>query len=58
MGARLRYAFGVEMVFRVYARWMKRPEAAALASLERAVSLVHPSSIFGGKPTAIDGNQR
>jgi integrase len=36
----------VEMVFRVYARWLKRPESAALAALDRAISIVHPSSIL------------
>jgi integrase len=48
----------VEMVFRVYARWMERPQSAALSALERAVSIVHPSSIFGGEPAANDGNRR
>jgi integrase len=48
----------VEMVFRVYARWMKRPQSAALSALERAVSIVHPSSIFGWHSAGKDGNRR
>jgi integrase len=48
----------VEMVFRVYARWLKRPESAALAALERSVSITHPSPIFGGESAASGGIRR
>jgi integrase len=48
----------VEMVFRVYARWMKRPESAALSALDRAISITPVSPIFGGEPAASGGNRR
>jgi integrase len=48
----------VEMVFRVYARWLKRPESAALAALERAISVTHPSPISGGEFAVTGGNRR
>lgn len=43
----------VEMVFRVYARWMDRP-ASALEKLERAIT--HPSPKAGGQLAGNDGN--
>ncbi len=43
----------VEMVFRVYARWMERP-ANALENLERAIT--HPSPKVGGQLAGNDGN--
>jgi integrase len=43
----------VEMVFRVYARWMQRP-ASALEKLERAIT--HPSPKTGGQLAGNDGN--
>jgi integrase len=42
----------VEMVFRVYTRWMERP-ASALARLDRAVT--HPSSNLRGETAGADG---
>lgn len=48
----------VEMVFRVYSRWMERPPSVALSALERAVSVVHPSSIFSGESAVSYGNRR
>lgn len=45
----------LEMVFRVYGRWMQRPQSAALASLERAISVTHPSPKSGGETAARRG---
>ena len=45
----------VRMVFEVYGRWMKRPQSAAMEALDRAVSITHPSPIFGGESTRSGG---
>jgi len=49
---------GVRMVFEVYGRWLKRPTSAAMEALDRAVSITHPSPMFGGQSAGNSGKQR
>jgi integrase len=46
------------MVLTVYANWFERPKSAAMEALDRAVSVTHPSPIFGGKSAGSDGRGR
>jgi integrase len=48
----------VKMVFDVYSRWIERPTSAAMDALDRAISITHPSPIFGGESAGTAGKRR
>jgi integrase len=48
----------VRMIFEVYGRWLNRPASPAMEALDRAVSVTHPSPIFGGESAGSEGKGR
>ena len=48
----------VRMIFEVYGRWLNRPASPAMQALDRAVSVTHPSPIFGGESAGSEGKGR